>query len=427
MLPQTPMSASDHPRSPAFCSLQEEVPSEISAEDRATIKAHLVNLMATVPELVQRQLADALSIISKRDFPAEWPTLLPELVARLGTGDVSVTAGVMETAASIFSRFVEADNRDDVRLVLRYCLDNFAVPLLSTATAFTTRVDEATAAGASRAVLEPYLRILRHCTSIFYSLSWLEMPDVFQDHLPAWMAFFRKFLTYTNPLLSAASEDDEEGPLEAFQAAILDVIALCADKHDEDFEPFFATFAGDVWTLLSGTATSRIMASNMDSLVIQAVRFLTASVSKSMHVDFFKVHSSSLHDRALPAACVPRPSIQAIHKYRQRIRVSACARTLVFEQCRGRVCWRRCVRRWRSPTCFCARRVRCAPCMSSHQSAARVSYTRVHAHVRVQMRLCLRKTPWNLFVATLRAPTMTPAAALRQTSSAACANNLKQR
>ena len=87
----------------------------------------------------------------------------------------------------------------------------------------------------------------------------------------------------------AEEGDLEEGPLEALQATILDVIALYADKHDEDFEPFFATFAGDVWTLLSGSTTDRIMWSSMDVLVVKAVKFLTASVTKAIHMEFFNV------------------------------------------------------------------------------------------------------------------------------------------
>jgi hypothetical protein len=99
-----------------------------------------------------------------------------------------------------------------------------------------------------------------------------------------------------------AGEDDvNEGPLESLQGAILDVIALYADKHDEDFEPFFPTFAGDVWTLLSGSTTNRIMATPMDALVVKAVKFLAASVAKAIHVEFFAVRMN--------ACCLPRAYI----------------------------------------------------------------------------------------------------------------------
>ena len=102
------------------------------------IRAHLVNLMTGVPPLVQRQvrlpvrgvrcvlaappprpgsattaaltcrsptaqLSEGLVIISAADFPAAWPTLLVELVAKLGpavaAGDWVTAVGVLDTAA----------------------------------------------------------------------------------------------------------------------------------------------------------------------------------------------------------------------------------------------------------------------------------------------------------------------------------------
>lgn len=81
--------------------------SRISPADRAAIKAQLVNLMCTVPDVAQKQLSESLSIISNHDFPDQWPALLPELVAKLTTtDDLSVVNGVLETANSIFKRHV---------------------------------------------------------------------------------------------------------------------------------------------------------------------------------------------------------------------------------------------------------------------------------------------------------------------------------
>jgi hypothetical protein len=36
-----------------------------------------------------------------------------------------------------------------------------------------------------------------------------------------------------------------------------DCIALYADKYDEEFEPFFATFVSDTWALLSSASATR--------------------------------------------------------------------------------------------------------------------------------------------------------------------------
>ncbi len=58
------------------------------------IKNNIVHMMCVTPPEVQRQLSEALSIISKHDFPAKWPAVVPELVSRMGSkeqGTVSLT------------------------------------------------------------------------------------------------------------------------------------------------------------------------------------------------------------------------------------------------------------------------------------------------------------------------------------------------
>ncbi len=59
----------------------------------------------STPPLVRAQLSEALSVISSFEFPAKWPTLLPELISRLDSGDASTVHGVLETANSIYKRY----------------------------------------------------------------------------------------------------------------------------------------------------------------------------------------------------------------------------------------------------------------------------------------------------------------------------------
>lgn len=49
----------------------------ITLEDRQNIKNNIVELMISVPERIQLQISDALSIIAKEDFPEQWQTLIP--------------------------------------------------------------------------------------------------------------------------------------------------------------------------------------------------------------------------------------------------------------------------------------------------------------------------------------------------------------
>jgi exportin-2 (importin alpha re-exporter) len=75
--------------------------------------------------MVSLQLSEALCRISKCDFPAKWPTLLPELVQKLATADISVINGVLETADAIFLRFRDAADDNDTRTVVLQSVEGF--------------------------------------------------------------------------------------------------------------------------------------------------------------------------------------------------------------------------------------------------------------------------------------------------------------
>lgn len=90
------------------------------------IKANLTSLMLSTPPAVRAQLSEALAVISKHDFPARWPGLLPDLIDKLRQGSPAVLAGVLETANSIFKRYRGQYMTNQLvcacRVVLSWCL-----------------------------------------------------------------------------------------------------------------------------------------------------------------------------------------------------------------------------------------------------------------------------------------------------------------
>ena len=99
-----------------------------------------------------------------------------------------------------------------------------------------------------------------------------------------WMAEFFQFLSYDNALLRDADEEDEAGPIETLQAAIVENLKLYAEKYEEEFQPFLSQFTTAVWTLLVSTGVQP----KYDALVTMGIRFLTAVVSKPMHRALFE-------------------------------------------------------------------------------------------------------------------------------------------
>lgn len=96
---------------------------------QAQIKSLITGLMLSTPPVVRSQISEALSIVSSHDFPAHWPTLLPELVEKLRTGDAATVNGVLLTAASIFERYRGQYMSEKLNKELEYS-QNFVQPLL---------------------------------------------------------------------------------------------------------------------------------------------------------------------------------------------------------------------------------------------------------------------------------------------------------
>ncbi len=107
----------------------EDSDDRINEKDRVAIKASITELMLTSPEQIQRQLSDAISIISKEDFPEKWQDLLPQLVERLKSGDFNITNGVLRTAHSIFKRYRHEFKSNELWKEIKYVLGVFAVPV----------------------------------------------------------------------------------------------------------------------------------------------------------------------------------------------------------------------------------------------------------------------------------------------------------
>jgi exportin-2 (importin alpha re-exporter) len=256
----------------------------IAQNDRDVIKNNIVDLMCATPGRVQAQISEALMVISKCDFPRNWPQLLPALKSKFGSQDFTVISGVLKTANAIFKQFRYVFKTNELFENLKYCLDEFQVPLLQLFTQMTAAVD---GCAGDKDMLEKVLSIIRLLSRIFYSLNWQDLPEYFEDHMGEWMQGFSKFLTYTNPLLNPEDPDDddeEEGPLDGLQASIVENLTLYAEKYEEEFEAHLQSFTQVVWQRLVQASTAR----RHDNLATTSIKFLNILASKPMHAAMFK-------------------------------------------------------------------------------------------------------------------------------------------
>ena len=256
----------------------------IPDSEKAEIKALIVRLMLSSTPKIQSQLSEALALIGKHDFPKSWPTLLPELIVELQkasqASDYASINGILGTANSIFKKFRYQYKTNDLLLDLKYCLDNFAAPLLEIFLKTAALIDSA-ATVSPAAVIKPLFESQRLCCRIFYSLNFQELPEFFEDHMKEWMTEFRKYLISNYPMLENSGADGL-AIVDELRAAVCENINLYMEKNEEEFQVYLNDFALAVWSLL-GTVTQ---SSSRDQLAVTAIKFLT-TVSTSVHHALF--------------------------------------------------------------------------------------------------------------------------------------------
>ncbi|KNA11161.1 hypothetical protein SOVF_137850 [Spinacia oleracea] len=266
----------------------------IPDDEKKLIKEHIVSLMLDSTPRIQAQLSEALVVIGKYDFPRQWTELLPMLNNRLqqalsGGGNYAAINGILGTANSLFKKFRHGYGTTDLRLDLRYCLDNFAVPLLQLFSHIASLIDSGVSSGASAADLKSLFESQRLCCRIFYSFNFQELPDLFEDNMEPFIVVFGKYLTTTYPSLE---QGGELALVDNLRAAICELLTLYVERTEEPFERYVGEFERAVRSLLVTVSAS----SGRDHLAITSIKFLTM-VSKMAH------HYKLFDDASLDQIC----------------------------------------------------------------------------------------------------------------------------
>ncbi|RCH88978.1 importin-alpha export receptor, partial [Rhizopus stolonifer] len=251
---------------------------KIALPDRIEIKRQIVQLMITVPDKLQLQISDALSLIAASDFPEKWDTLLPELISKLSPTDYRVNNGILGTAHSIFKRWRSAFRSDDLFLNIKYVLDLFCEPYMQLFQITDKLIEEN---NTNLQALQILARSLVLLIKIYYDLNCQDLPEFFEDNLNTFMGLFEKYLVYQNPLL-VTDDEEEEGPLEQIKTGICYILELYASRYEEVF-PQLNGFVPIVINLLTNTNGDP----KYDAMVCKAFSVLTAIVKIERHAQYF--------------------------------------------------------------------------------------------------------------------------------------------
>ncbi|KAK6142676.1 hypothetical protein DH2020_023024 [Rehmannia glutinosa] len=259
------------------------VDEQIRQSAAVNFKNHLKGHWAREPN---DPLSEALTIIGKHDFPKAWPTLLPEVVVTLDklsqANDYASVNGVLAMINSLFKKFRYQFKTNELLLDLKYCLDNFAKPLLEVFKRTAGFIDQALGSStANVSVLKGYIESQRLCCRIFYSLNFMELPEFFEDHMDEWMVEFKKYLTLKYSALED-SGNDGLALVDELRASVCENISLYMEKEEEIFQKYLGGFVEVVWGLLVVVSNS----SSRERLTVTAIKFLT-TVSTSVHHTLF--------------------------------------------------------------------------------------------------------------------------------------------
>ncbi|KAL6575622.1 hypothetical protein OROHE_000999 [Orobanche hederae] len=263
-------------------------PAQIVVPDpeKEQIKGLIVTLMVNTSPKIQAQLSEALTVIGKHDFPRAWPRLLPEVVVNLDklsqANDYASVNGILATIDSLFKKFTYEFKTNDLMLDLKYCLDNFAKPLLEVFKRTAGFIDQSVGSGAPNAsVIKGYIDSQSLCCRIFYSLNFVDLPEFFEDHMNEWMVEFEKYLTVKYHALEDSGNDGLTS-VDELRAAVCENISLYMEKEEDLFKKYLGDFVKAVWGLLVVASNS----ASRERLTVTAIKFLT-TVSTSIHHTLF--------------------------------------------------------------------------------------------------------------------------------------------
>lgn len=255
----------------------------LHSDDVQYIKSEILNVMIKMPNNLQVQLGETISIIAELDFPHRWENLIDDLVAKLSVDDFVLNKGILLVAHSIFKKWRPLFRSDDLFLEIKMVLDKFALPFLSMLTKTDELISEATVQN-NAASLSIYLECLLLEVQIYYDLNCQDIPEFFEDNMTIGMGIMHKYLNYNTGLIGDGDDDDEIDVLIKTKTAIIELISLYTTRYAEEFDPLIQNFITSVWEVVNAYVTKQ---PKFDLLTVKSLSFLTSITKVAKYRSFF--------------------------------------------------------------------------------------------------------------------------------------------
>lgn len=245
----------------------------MSRDDVQYTKSEILNIMVKLPNNLQVQLGESVSLIAELDFPQRWENLINELVAKLSGDDFVLNKGILLVAHSIFKKWRPLFRSDELFLEIQMVLDKFAVPFLTLLSRTDVLIDRAIAQN-DRASLEIYLECMLLEVQIYYDLNCQDIPEFFENNMRDGMAIMHKYLSLVTDLVGNVNDDEDVDVLIKTKTAIIQIVSLYVTRYAEEFDWAVQTFITSVWRLASSEHT--VKQQKYDLLAVTALSFLSS-------------------------------------------------------------------------------------------------------------------------------------------------------
>ena len=148
--------------------------------------------MLSTSGTIRNQISEAVTVISTHDFYKEWPTLLKELVDKMATNDLNQIHGILVTAHSIFNKYRDQYETEDLVDEVNYIIKGFAPTLLKYIVSFSEILK-------SNPPPQVY-PCLQFLLEIFYTLNSINLPAYFEEKIKEFMSLFDFILKQSIPI-----------------------------------------------------------------------------------------------------------------------------------------------------------------------------------------------------------------------------------
>ena len=258
----------------------------LPVEDVNKIKSEILDVMIKLPNQLQIQIGEAITLIAESDFPHNWPNLIDNLVGKLSLDDFVSNKAILLVSHSIFKKWRPLFRSDELFLEIKLVLDKFTDPFLKLFVGLDHLIETNSDNGA---LLNIYFENLLLLMQIYYDFNSQDIPEFFEDNMNVLMNIVHKYLKYQSTLITKEDEDEEIDILIKVKTSIIELTSLYVTRYADVFEPLIQPFMTSVWELITTYLSKQ---QKYDLLVVKALHFLTSVVKIPNFQSYFQSESS---------------------------------------------------------------------------------------------------------------------------------------